>query len=122
MSTISVVIATKNEQINIKKCLDNLKWADEIIIVDDASTDKTVEICRQYTENVYINDSKGSFHKNKNFGLKKATSDWIFSLDADEIVEPALAKEIKEAISKSDKIAQKIVSKVLTLVEQKQDQ
>ena len=104
MCTISVVIVTKNEQTNIANCLDNLKWADEIVIIDDVSTDKTIEICRRYTKNVYINDSQGSFHENKNMGLEKARGEWILSLDADEIVKPELAREIKEAINHSNKI------------------
>jgi glycosyltransferase involved in cell wall biosynthesis len=104
MSSISVVIATKDEQPNIANCLDNLKWADEIVIVDDVSTDKTIEICRQYTKNVFTNDSNGSFHINKNIGIEKANNEWILSLDADEIIEPALAREIMKTIKKSDKI------------------
>ena len=104
MSTISVVIATKNEESNIRKCLEHITWADEIVIVDDASSDTTVEICKEFTQKIYINDSIGSFHTNKNLGLEKATGEWIFSLDADELITPELAQEVKEVITKSDKI------------------
>ena len=98
MATLSVVIAAKNEEDNIGKCLESVKWVDEIIIVDDMSTDRTLEIYRQYTDKIFLNDSQGSFHKNKNLGIEKTTGDWIFSLDADEIISPELAEEIKQAI------------------------
>jgi glycosyltransferase involved in cell wall biosynthesis len=98
MIKLSVVIATKNEETNIQKCLESVKWADEIVIVDDISIDRTVEICRKYTEKVFINDSGGSFHKNKNLGIEKATGEWILSLDADEIIPIELSEEIKKAI------------------------
>ncbi len=99
---VSVVIVTKNEESNIEKCLEAVKWADEIIIVDDLSTDRTLEICRKYTEKIFINDSKGSFHINKNLGIEKASNDWILSLDADEIVDDELKEEIQKAILRDD--------------------
>lgn len=104
MSKLSVVVITKNEEKDIRKCLESIKWADEIVIVDDVSIDKTVGICREYTQKIFVNDSKGSFHTNKNLGLEKATGDWIFSLDADEIISSELAEEIKENINNPDKI------------------
>ncbi|KPJ69458.1 hypothetical protein AMJ44_03835 [candidate division WOR-1 bacterium DG_54_3] len=104
MPEISVVIATKNEERNIRDCLESVKWADEIIIVDDASSDKTVEVCKVYTDKIFINDSKGSFHKNKNFGLEKAVGDWILSLDADERIPEDLSKEIRIAVKDERKV------------------
>jgi len=94
MNKLSIVIATKNEEKNIRKCLESVKWADEIIIVDDKSADRTVEICREYTDKIFLNDSRGSFHKNKNLGIEKTAGDWILSLDADERVTPELKEEI----------------------------
>jgi len=104
MPEISVVIATKNEESNIRDCLESVKWAEEIIIVDDASSDKTVEICKVYTDKIFINDSKGSFHKNKNLGLEKATANWVLSLDADERIPESLSKEIRIAIKDERKV------------------
>lgn len=101
MVKLSVVIATKNEERNIRSCLESVKWVDEIVIIDDMSSDKTVEICREYTERIFFNDSRGSFHINKNLGIEKATGEWILSIDADEIVTPELAQEIKENIHNS---------------------
>lgn len=91
---LSVVIATKNEEQNIRACLESVKWADEIIVVDDVSTDKTVEICKEYTEKIFINNSGLDFHKNKNLGIEKAQGEWVLSIDADEIVTPELKEEI----------------------------
>ena len=101
---LSVVVITKNEEKDIRDCLESVKWADEIVVVDDLSNDGTVEICREYTKKAFSNDSQGSFHKNKNLGIEEATGDWILSLDADERVSPKLAKEIKEAINDPKKI------------------
>jgi glycosyltransferase involved in cell wall biosynthesis len=100
---LSVVIAVKNEEKNIRDCLEGVKWADEIVIVDDVSSDKTVEISRGYTQNIFFDDSHGNFHKNKNLGLDKALGDWILSLDADERVTVELAAEIRDAIIKDGK-------------------
>ena len=99
---ISVVIAAKNEEGNIRMCLESVKWADEIILVDDVSEDRTVEIAREYTNKIFIRDSKGKFHENKNFGIEKAKYDWILSIDADEVLTPELADEIKEAVKKEE--------------------
>ena len=104
MERISVVIATKNEERNIKSCLESVKWADEIVVVDDMSEDKTIEIVEGYTSRIFINDSKGSFHINKNLGIQKSSGDWILSIDADEIVPPELAREIKDIVKDSDKL------------------
>lgn len=70
MNKLSVVIVTKNEERNIRECIENIKWADEIVIVDDMSTDRTVEICKEYTENIFLNDSKGE-NLNTNWFLRK---------------------------------------------------
>jgi len=102
MIKLSVVIAARNEEKNIQKCLESVKWADEIVIVDDMSTDDTIEICKRYTKNIFISDSGGSFHKNKNLGIEKATGEWILSLDADEIIPKELSEEIKKSIQSSE--------------------
>lgn len=104
MKKLSVVIATKDEEKNIRRCLESVKWADEIIIVDDMSSDKTIEIAKQYTSRIIINDSKRRFHKNKNIGIENAAYEWVLSLDADEVITPELALEIKNAIKNSNKL------------------
>ncbi len=99
MVRLSIVIASKNEEHNIRKCLESIKWASEIVVVDDLSTDKTVEICKEYTEKIFINDSADGFHKNKNLAIEKATGNWILSLDADEVVTSELKEDILAAVN-----------------------
>ena len=101
MAKVSVVIACKNEQSQMRRCLESVIWADEIVIVDDVSEDDTVAICREYTTNIILNDSGGSFHHNKNVGIENASGDWIFSIDADEIVSTELAISVRNAVNDS---------------------
>jgi glycosyltransferase involved in cell wall biosynthesis len=65
MAGISVVIETKDEERNIRDFLESVKWADEIVVVDDESKNNIIEIWREYTDKIFINNAKGSFHKNK---------------------------------------------------------
>ena len=79
------------------QCLESVKWADEIIVLDSGSTDATVEICRRYTDRVTVTDWPG-FGPQKNRALAMATGDWVLSIDADEEVTPALAQEIQAVL------------------------
>ena len=96
---ISVVISAYNEQNLIGECLKTAKnVADEIILVDNTSVDKTIEIAIKYTDNIFIRPNCPiMLNRNKNFGFTKATGDWIISLDADERIPLNLAKEIRRA-------------------------
>lgn len=99
MSTISVAIATYNEEKNIGECLETVKdWADEIIVVDGGSTDNTVKIAKKYTSKIIITSNPPIFHINKQKAIDKATSEWILQLDADERVSRELKKEILKKI------------------------
>jgi glycosyltransferase involved in cell wall biosynthesis len=91
---ISVVILTKNEEKNIEKCLENLSWCDEVIVIDDDSEDKTVEIAKRKGAKVYSHSLENNFAYQRNFGLEKATGDWILFVDADERISQALWYEI----------------------------
>lgn len=95
---LTVVIITKNEEINLRRCLDSVRFADEIIIVDSGSTDNTLAIAREYTEHVYQTDWQG-YGVQKQRALSKATGDWVLNLDADESVSKELQEEIIEMIS-----------------------
>lgn len=97
MPTISVTIITKNEADNIRQCLESVTWADEIVVLDSGSDDDTVAICREFTDKVLETDWPG-FGVQKNRALDQATGDWVLSLDADEVVSPALATEIQAAV------------------------
>lgn len=95
---LSVVIAAKNEEKNIARCLKSVQWADELVVVDDKSSDNTVQIARSLAARVFVQNSKGEFHRNKNLAIEKASGDWILSLDADEVIPPELAREIRAAL------------------------
>ena len=95
---LSVAIITHNEEKNIRRTLESVKWADEIVVVDSGSADKTVAICREYTDKVIHQDWPG-FARQKNAAIERTSGDWILSLDADEPIEPALAEEIRVIIS-----------------------
>ncbi|KTD50657.1 lipopolysaccharide biosynthesis glycosyltransferase [Legionella quinlivanii] len=95
---LSVIIITKNEEANIKRCLDSIDWADEIIVLDSGSTDKTVSIAQEYTEHVYISDDWQGYGIQKQRALALASGDWVLNLDADESVSDDLKSEIESAM------------------------
>jgi glycosyltransferase involved in cell wall biosynthesis len=95
---ISVVLATLNEACNLEACLTSVRWADEIIVVDDGSTDGTPEIATRFTDKVVVKPSGGKFHANQNQAIQMATHEWILSLDADEVVPADLGAEIRQVI------------------------
>jgi glycosyltransferase involved in cell wall biosynthesis len=102
MSKISVILATYNEENNLRACLESIKsLASEIVIVDGSSTDKTVAIAKEFKAKVTIKDNPLMFHKNKQLAIEGATGDWILYLDADERVSTELKKEILKAIQES---------------------
>jgi len=90
---IAAVVITKNEERNIAACLDSLTWADEIIVVDACSMDRTVDIAKQYTDRVFVRAWPG-FGPQKNFGMDQTDAEWIFVVDADERVPVPLRDEI----------------------------
>lgn len=92
---LSIVLATYNEEKNLEACLESVKdIAEEIIIVDGKSTDRTVEIAKRYTTKIIVTDNHPIFHINKQKALELAKNDWILQLDADERVSRKLAAEI----------------------------
>lgn len=103
--TLSVVLATHNEEKNLFQCLNSIKEiADEIVIVDGESTDGTKNIAKQFNAKVIITTNKPNFHINKNLAIDNATKDWILQLDADEVVSTELANEISKTINLDSKI------------------
>jgi len=102
MREISAIILTKNEERNIRRCLDGLKWCDEVIVIDDFSDDGTVKISRSRGATVYRRRLAGNFSSQRNFGLKKARGRWVLFIDADEAVSPSLAKEIVRRVRGND--------------------
>ena len=99
---ISALVVVRNEERNIERCLTSLKFCDEIILVDQESTDKTVDIAKEYTSKIYKNKASGYPEPSRAFAEKKCRGEWIFNIDADEEITPELEKEILRSI-KSDK-------------------
>jgi len=100
MSTLSVIIITLNEEANLPRCLEAVKWVDELIVADTGSVDKTIEIAKEYKAKTIQLEWKG-FGEAKQRALEAATCDWVLSLDADEVVSEDLKAEI-ENLLKSD--------------------
>jgi len=97
MAKISAVVITYNEEKNIQRCLEGLKFADEIVVVDSESKDKTVSIAREYTEKIFIQKWPG-FARQKEYACNLASFEWVLNIDADEVVTPELAQEIRRKI------------------------
>jgi glycosyltransferase involved in cell wall biosynthesis len=95
---LSVTVITKNEERNILRCLESVKWADEIIVLDSGSVDKTLEICKEYTTKVFQVEWLG-FGKTKQQAVDMASYEWILSIDADEELTTSLIESIREKIS-----------------------
>lgn len=106
--TVSATIITKNEEDHIAECLKSARLvADEIIVLDSGSTDRTVEIAKQYADILEVTDWPG-FGVQKQRALEKATGDWVLSLDADERITPELAREINHRLADPDADAYKL--------------
>ncbi len=102
--SLSVVIITLNEEANLARTLASVVWADEIVVLDSGSTDRTREIAESFHATFSVEAWKG-FAAQKNSALAKAAGDWILSLDADEEVEPALADEIRATLAAKPSVA-----------------
>jgi len=102
MQNISAVILTKNEEKNIVDCIETLRWCNEIIVIDDESSDRTVEIARKNRATVFIRSLGNNFSDQRNFGISKSEGPWIFFVDADERVTKELRDEIIEQIAESN--------------------
>jgi glycosyltransferase involved in cell wall biosynthesis len=98
MNKISCVLITRNEEKNISECLETVKWVDEIILIDQSSTDKTRELAKKFTDKIYLTEPKLICNPDREFGIQKATSDWILLLEADERVGLELKTEIQTTL------------------------
>jgi glycosyltransferase involved in cell wall biosynthesis len=106
---LSVVINTKNAESTLEKTLKSVKFADEIVVVDMHSSDKTVEIAKKYTKNIFTHKDVSYVEPARNYAIKKAKHDWILIVDADEEIPPALRKVIigvlRADFSKEEEVA-----------------
>lgn len=104
--TISLAMIVKNEEFNLSKCLHNIKeLVDEILVVDTGSTDRTIEIARQFGASVYSYDWNDDFSDARNFSLKKCKGKWIFVLDADELLDESDKGKIRKLVEEKDFVA-----------------
>lgn len=101
---LTAVVLTKNEAKQIENCLKSIKFADEIIIIDTGSVDKTIDLAKRYTKNIYKKKFT-NFSDLRNFGLSVAKSEWILYVDADEEIPKELKDEIQNTIKSSDNLS-----------------
>jgi len=102
--TIAAVIIAKNEEKRIIACLESVRWCDEIIVVDDMSSDDTYTICRRFKARVVAHPLNEDYAMQRNIGTDNAGSDWVLQLDADERMSPELKKDIKKILSGNNSV------------------
>jgi len=95
---ISAVVLTKNGEQKLRSCLESLRWCDEILVIDDGSTDNSVKLAKSLGAKVLGHELAGDFARQRNFGLQKAQGDWVLFVDDDERVNSELAAEIQREI------------------------
>jgi len=104
---VSVIVPIKNEAANLRKCLDSIKWAEEIFVVDSQSSDGSIEIAQEYGAAVVQFYFNGTWPKKKNWALENLPfrNEWVFILDADEVLPPEAPEEFSRAIAGAGEIA-----------------
>jgi glycosyltransferase involved in cell wall biosynthesis len=110
---VSILILTLNEEQNLPACLEAVRWSNDVLVVDSFSKDRTVEIAKQHGARVIQKDFE-DFASQRNFGLAQGNfrNDWVFHLDADEIVTPGLAEEIRKVVTMNAKCAFRVASRM----------
>lgn len=101
MAKLSVLLPTYNNQALIRDCLEEVKWADEILVVDSFSTDGTLDICREYGARILQHEYENSALQ-KNWAIPQCAHEWILQIDTDERLEPGLREEIQTLLSQTD--------------------
>jgi len=99
MTQLSAVVITQNEELNIEACLASLSFADEILVIDDYSTDDTVKLAKKYNAHVIKRHLENDFATQRNFALSKAEGKWVLFVDADEVVTRELSNEITQCVN-----------------------
>lgn len=98
---VSVIINTLNEEKNIARVIKSISWADEIIVCDMYSQDKTVEIAKKMGAKVVFHKREGFVEPARNFAISEASNEWVLVLDADEIIPASLSEKLREIVKKS---------------------
>lgn len=99
MPKLSVCIICKNEEAKIENCLQSVTWADEIVLVDSGSTDKTLTLAAKYTDKIFIREDWDGFGEQRRRAEEYASNDWILAIDSDEVISEKLANEIQSHLS-----------------------
>src|SRR5690349_270696 len=97
--SISVIIINRNNEATIRRCLESIAWAGEIVVVDSGSTDRTRDICGEFTSKVSQPADWPGHGPQKNRALDLVTGDWVFSIDSDEWITPEVRAEIEAAVA-----------------------
>jgi glycosyltransferase involved in cell wall biosynthesis len=97
MTRLTVTVVTLDEEERLRACLESVAWADEIVVVDAESSDKTVAIAREFTDRIWVRRWPG-FVAQKNFAVEQATGEWVLALDADETVTPELRDRVRAVV------------------------
>lgn len=95
---VSAVIVCCDEEENVERCLQSLTWADEIVVVDSFSQDRTVELCRKYTSRIFQREWLGMVRQ-REYAVSLAQNDWVFAVDADEVITETLRNEVLMRLS-----------------------
>ncbi len=98
---VSAVVIAYNDEPNMRACLESIRWADELIVVDSHSTDRTAVIAKEYTDQVYQHDFHG-FGRLRNEAIAHASHEWIFSLDTDERSTPEFEADLRALVARPD--------------------
>jgi glycosyltransferase involved in cell wall biosynthesis len=102
MKKVSCVIHTYNAETYLKKCLESVRWCDQLVIVDMFSTDKTVDIAKEYGAEIYLHENLGYADPARAYGLNQCKNEWVLAIDSDEIVPKKLAKRLIEIAEKDE--------------------
>ena len=97
--TVAISIIGHNNGHQLARCLDSVRWADEVVYVDCESQDDSLAIARRYGAKVFSRPNNRNLNVNKSYGFQQAMSEWIFYLDPDEVIPPALAAEIRATVA-----------------------
>lgn len=108
---VSVVLLARNEEINIRACLESCAFANEIIVIDDGSTDETVSIATELGAKIFHRSMNGDWGAQQTYGIQQATQPWVFLLDADERVTPQLEQSIRKVVDADNRDASYMVQR-----------
>jgi glycosyltransferase involved in cell wall biosynthesis len=109
-SRVGAALIVRNEEKQIARCLQGVQWADEIVVVDGLSTDRTADICRQYGAKVVSNPWEG-YVRQRRIALSHIDSEWVLMVDADEVVSPPLAEEIRRFVASDEQASGCLISR-----------